>query len=415
MWRNLAQIRTSHGAVLVDLLLAAAVIAFTIPPTVMGHSFSLWDGVPQPVELTVGSATAATMLLRRYTPWPAIVAGVLCACLVGETVPMVLAVFSLTAEHRARSWTCVALALMAVYLVVDYENPYTDRIFYLSVVRAVTLVYLPALVGTWVYDHRRGIRELRAGVREREESAVLEERRRIARELHDTVTHAVTGMVLNAGLIRDPVDPADIPDLAEGIEDKGVEALGELRQLLTMLRREDVPVVEGAEAIARLAEDARAAGLRVDVRLDVPPGALPPEVTHVCYRLVQEGLNNVRRHAPGSEVRIAGAIEQGHVDISVVNTAGRPVGGTVSGTGGGAAGGKGGPAGGTGPGGRAATRTPLLGGGYGLPGIRERVSLLGGSLTAGPTPDGGFVLAARLPLEPPGKQADLRQRRTVRG
>ncbi|MBO4275838.1 sensor histidine kinase, partial [Microbispora triticiradicis] len=313
---------------LVDLLLAAAVIAFTIPTTVMGHSFSLLAGVPQPVEIAVGSATAATMLLRRYTPWPAIVASVACACLVGETVPMVLAVFSLTAEHRARSWTYVALALMAVYLVVDYGNPYTDRIFYLSVVRAVTLVYLPALVGTWVYDHRRRIHELKAGVRAREESAVLEERRRIARELHDTVTHAVTGMVLNAGLIRDPVDPAEIPDLAKGIEDKGVEALGELRQLLTMLRREDVPVVEAAEAVTRLAEEARAAGLRVDVRLDVPPGALPPEVTHVCYRLVQEGLNNVRRHAPGSEVRIAGAIEQGHVDISVVNTAGCPAGGT---------------------------------------------------------------------------------------
>ncbi|WP_204289265.1 sensor histidine kinase [Microbispora amethystogenes] len=370
----LEEIRTSHGAVLVDLLLAAAVIAFTIPTTVIGHSFSLWDGTSQPVELAVGSLTAATMLVRRYTPWPAIVAGVVCACLVGQTVPMVLAVFSMTAEHRTRSWTYVALGLMAVYLVVDYENPYTDRIFYLSVVRALTLVYLPALVGTWVYDHRRRFNELRAGAREREESAVLEERRRIARELHDTVTHAVTGMVLNAGLIRDPVDPADIPELAEGIEDKGVEALGELRQLLTMLRREDVPVVEAAEAVDRLAEEARAAGLRVDVRLDVPPGALPPEVTHVCYRLVQEGLNNVRRHAPDSDVRITGAIERDHVDIAVVNTPSRTAGGA---------------AGGAVPGGQKAARTPpLRGAGYGLAGIRERVALLGGSLTAGRAPTG---------------------------
>lgn len=425
MLPKLAKIRTSHGEVLVDLLLAAAVIAFTIPTTVIGHSFSLWHGVSPPVELGVGSATAATMLLRRRTPWPAIVASVVCACLIGQTVPMVLAVFSLTAEHRTRSWTYVALALMAVYLVVDYENPYTDRIFYLSVVRALTLVYLPALVGTWVYDHRRRFRELKAGVREREESAVLEERRRIARELHDTVTHAVTGMVLNAGLIRDPVDPADIPDLAEGIEDKGVEALGELRQLLTMLRREGVPVVEAAEAVARLAEEARAAGLRVDVRLDVPPGVLPPEVTHVCYRLVQEGLNNVRRHAPDSDVQITGMIERDHVDISVVNTAGgtasRIASQTAGGTAGGAVGGTAsgavsGTAGAADPGGQKAARTPRLrGAGYGLTGIRERVALLGGSLTAGPAPGGGFVLAARLPLGACGKDAALPAKRSVRG
>ncbi|MEV6980044.1 histidine kinase [Sphaerisporangium sp. NPDC051017] len=374
--------RDEHGesvkryrSLLVDLLLAAAVLAFTIPTTAIGHSYALWGDPPDWLSHLVGAITAATMLVRRRTPWPMIIASAVCACVTAQTVPLILAAFSMTSEHRMRSWKIVALVLTAVYAVADYVDPYTDETLYLSVVRALTLVYLPALVGTWVCKYRGLVGELRAGVREREEFAASEERRRLARELHDTVTHAVTGMVLNAGIIRDVEDPAEIPELAAGIEDKGVQALAELRQLLTVLRRDEVPAARGADAIARLVRDAEAAGLRVDLHLDLPEDGLSPRVKHACYRLVQEGLSNVRKHAPGALVQVSCVLDGGQVCVRVDNTAGE---GYHTHT--------------------MARRAASAGGGYGLDGLRERVTLAGGRLTAGPTPDGGFAIAARLPL-----------------
>ncbi|MEU6408890.1 histidine kinase [Microbispora sp. NPDC046933] len=362
----------------VDAALATAVIAFTIPTTLIGYSFSLWGSTPDGLEIAIGAITAAAMLVRRRTPWPAIVASAVCACFTGQVVPMILAVFSMTAEHRVRRWQYVALALTVVYFAVDYVNPHTDHSVYLNIVRALTLIYLPAVVGTWVYAYRQLIRDLRLGVREREEIAASEERRKIAREMHDTVTHAVTAMVLNAGMARDTTEPGEIQELTAAIEDKGVQALGELRQLLTVLRREDGDLAEGTEAIARLVGEAQATGIKVDLRLDAPPGALPRQVSHACYRLVQEGLSNVRKHAPDSRVQVTCEVTGDQVAVSVVDTPDRGD-----------------------PGGKAVRAAPSLGGGYGLAGIRERVSLAQGRFFSGPTPEGGFVLAARLPLRRP--------------
>ncbi|MBX6384327.1 MAG: hypothetical protein IRZ07_15370 [Microbispora sp.] len=360
---------------MVDAALAAAVIAFTVPTTLMGYSFAIWGGAPDVLEITVGAITAAAMLIRRRTPWPAIVASAACACVTGQLVPMSLAVYSMTAEHRVRRWQYVALVLTVVYFVVDYRNPYRDRSIYLNIVRAVTLIYLPAVVGTWVYAYRRLIRDLRTGVREREEIAAAEERRKIAREMHDTVTHAVTAMVLNAGMARDATESEEIRELTTAIENKGVQALSELRQLLTVLRSGDGDLAEGTEGITRLVGEARASGLRVDLQLDVPPGALPRQVSHACYRLVQEGLSNVRKHAPASRVQVTCEVSGDQVAVSVVDTPDD-----------------------TAPAAETIKAAPSLGGGYGLAGIRERVSLAQGRFYSGPTADGGFVLAARLPL-----------------
>ncbi|MEV4299301.1 sensor histidine kinase [Microbispora rosea] len=368
----------AHREWFVDAALAAAVIAFTVPTTLTGYSFSLWGGAPDALEITTGVITAAAMMVRRRTPWPAIVASVACACVTGQVVPMILAVFSMTAEHRVRRWQYIALAVTVVYFAVDYRNPHSDHSIYLNIVRALTLIYLPAVVGTWVNAYRRLIRELRIGVREREEIAASEERRKIAREMHDTVTHAVTAMVLNAGIARDTTEPDEIRALTAAIEDKGVQALGELRQLLTVLRRDEGDLAEGTEAITRLVGEAQASGLKVDLRLDTPPGALPRQVSHACYRLVQEGLNNVRKHAPDSLVKVTCEVTGDQVTVSVVDTPDRAD-----------------------PGGRTVRPAPSLGGGYGLAGIRERVCLAQGRFSSGPTPEGGFALAARLPLRLP--------------
>ncbi|MFG1880118.1 sensor histidine kinase [Sphaerisporangium sp. NPDC049003] len=358
-----------------DVLLAAAVLAFTIPTTLMGRSFSLLANVPDWLELLAGVATAGAMLLRRRTAWPMIVGAVVCAVLTGQTVPLALAAYSMTAEDRVRRWQWVAVALTGVYVVADYVNPFTDQFLYLITVRALTLVYLPALVGTWVREYRSMNAELRSGVRLREQHAASQERRWIAGELHDTVTHAVTAMVLNAGVIQDTEDHEEIGKLATGIEDKGVQALTELRGLLTVLRREEVyQSSHGVEAIPRLVEEAKDIGLRVSLHLDFPQGALSPQLEHECYRVVQEGLNNVRKHAPGSDVRIVCEADGDVMSVSVVNT----------------------------PHGRRETvrECPVLESGYGLAGLWERITLAGGQLESGPTPEGGYALTARIPFQP---------------
>ncbi|ETK32717.1 sensor histidine kinase [Microbispora sp. ATCC PTA-5024] len=371
-WARLAPWR--RGA-FVDVLLALAVLAFTIPFTLTGRSFSLVSA-PQWLQLAAGAATAAAMLGRRRSAWPMVAGAVVCAVLTGQLVPLTLAAYSMTAESRVRHWPWVVGAMTLAYMAVDYAEPSTDQFVHLVAVRGLTLVFLPALVGTWVRDYQRMIGELREGVRVREERAAAQERRRIAAELHDTVTHAVTVMVLNAGLIQDTEDIGDIRKLARSIEDKGVRALTELRELLTALRRRDLPPsAEGVEGIPQLVEESRATGLRVALHLDVPVEEMSREAGHVCYRVVQEGLNNVRKHAPGADVQVACEAHGNAVSLSVVNSGGsRPA--------------------------RRGFEAPCDSG-YGLAGLRERLTLIGGRLCYGPTPEGGFSLTARVPFHPP--------------
>jgi signal transduction histidine kinase len=371
-WTKLTE---RHRGTVGDLLLAAAVLAFTIPMIVMGESFSLFFRAPPWLGILAASVTSGTMLLRRRTAWPMIIASAGCAVLTGQTMPLPLACYSMTAQNTVRRWQWVAGALMVVYYAVDEVDPRSYHMPYLIAIRALALVYLPALVGTWVRDYCGLVRKLRAGTRLSEERAASRERRWIAGELHDTVTHAVTAMVLNAGMIPGTEDPAEVRDLATTIEDKGVQALTELRDLLTVLRHEEAHRSEqGVEALPPLVEEARATGLRVSLHLEVPPGALPAHVGHTCFRVVQEGLNNARKHAPGSDVQVTCRADGGVVRVSVVNS------------------GKGWT--------EAVRKHAALESGYGLVGLRERVALAGGRLIVGSTPEGGFALRARIPFQP---------------
>ncbi|GAA4210266.1 sensor histidine kinase [Microbispora amethystogenes] len=384
MGENWARLAERRRDTLGDVLLALAVLAFAVPAILTGRSFSLMP-VPEAVRLAVASAAAAAMLVRRRTPWPLVTGTAACALFAGQLVPLTLAAYSLTAERGGRRRLGAVAALAVAYVVVDRVSPYTDHAPLLAVIWAAALVCLPALVGHWVWRYRAMIRELRERARADQEHAAALERRRIARELHDTVTHAVTVMVLNAGLIQDTDDLGEIRKLARAIEDKGVRALTELRELLTALRSSDLPPsAESVEGIPRLVEESRATGLRVALHYEVPEEALSREAGHTCYRVVQEGLNNVRKHASGTDVQVVCEARGDTLDVSVVN-------------GGGSGGG----------GGRAApARVPAHeGSGYGLTGLSERVALQGGRLTYGATADGGFALRASIPYRPPGGPA----------
>jgi signal transduction histidine kinase len=207
----------------------------------------------------------------------------------------------------------------------------------------------------------------------RARDAVAEERTRIARELHDAVAHTVSVMVLQVGVVRHRL--ADRPterDVLQGVERIGRQASDELRRILGILRPDDEAGPRAPQpSLSRLAElldQVRAAGLRVRVEGHGP--SLPPGLDVSSYRLVQEALTNVLRHAGPTDVLLRLAADGGVLVLEVEDAGPRP--GFVPRQG--------------------------QGSGQGLLGMRERVAVYGGHLDAGPRPEGGFAVRARLPL-----------------
>lgn len=245
---------------------------------------------------------------------------------------------------------------------------------------ASVLILVPLAVGYAVRVRRTAKRELAEQQRRHQDAeAVLTERQRIARELHDVVAHHMSMIAIQAEAAPYKVDA--IPeetrlDLAE-IRATALDALTELRRVLGVLRAEDGAETAPQPSLERLDEligHARGAGLRVGTRLDGDLAGLPPGVGLTAYRILQEALSNAMRHAPGSQVEVQVSRdpgEDGIVWLGVVN--GPPGGGQVP-------------------------RPPLPGGGHGLLGMRERAAALGGELTARPTSEGGFAVTATLPV-----------------
>jgi signal transduction histidine kinase len=203
------------------------------------------------------------------------------------------------------------------------------------------------------------------------------ERLRIAREVHDTVAHAIAVINVQAGVTGHLLDrrPERVREALASIEQTSARALGELRATLGVLREADdgQGPAAGLDRLAELVGLARQAGLDVELAAASPPRELPPAVDRAAYRILQEAVTNVLRHA--GPARVAVTVTSGD-DALVLRVAddGR----------------------GPGPAGNGA--------GQGIVGMRERAALLGGELTAGPRPGGGFEVLARLPLEP-GRRA----------
>ncbi|MGW3771114.1 sensor histidine kinase [Actinomadura verrucosospora] len=243
---------------------------------------------------------------------------------------------------------------------------------------ASVLLLLPLAVGYAVRVRQTSRRELaEQEKRHQDAEAVLTERQRIARELHDVVAHHMSMIAIQAEAA--PYKVETVPDetrrdLAE-IRATALDALTELRRILGVLRSEDGADTAPQPSLERLDElvgNARGAGLRVETRLDGDLAGLPPGVGLTAYRILQEALSNAMRHAPGSRVEVEASCEGGIVWLGVVN--GPPAGGPGS-------------------------VPPLPGGGHGLVGMRERAAALGGELTARPTSEGGFAVTASLPVK----------------
>ncbi len=296
----------------------------------------------------------------------------------GGLVPLVVATFSVARHGRGRepyvgAALCVA-AMLYADLTIESLQSVGEFIFHWGV---LTIAWS---FGTWQrLTEARAEASLRRAIEvevesvERTMSAVLEERTRIARELHDIVAHSMSVMVVQAGAAEQVVtdEPDEAREALRQIRRTGTGALAEMRRLVSVLRDPDeaglLTPQPGLAALEALVEDARGAGLPISLSISGGPRELPAGLDLAAYRIVQEALTNVRRHA-ASATTVTVDLHFGDDDLRIDVTD-------------------------DGPG-----ATSVDTGGHGLVGMRERVQLYGGRLRAAALPGSGFHLTASLPL-----------------
>jgi signal transduction histidine kinase len=262
----------------------------------------------------------------------------------------------------------------------------------------------PALLGMYTAARRRLLQSLveRAERAEREQrlladQARIDERARLAAEMHDVVTHRVSLMVLRAGALRMSADSEATRFAAEELRATGTQALDELRDLVGILRDSAAGADDGDPAAAAaltladlpapipdlsaLIAESESVGVSVELVEEGDPGLVSPVVGRTAYRVVQEALTNVRKHAPAANARVHVRHGADGVGLTIRNTA---------------------------PAGSADPALAAAGSGTGLLGLRQRVELIDGTLQFGPCADGGFQLAATLPahVSIPGRVAE---------
>jgi signal transduction histidine kinase len=244
---------------------------------------------------------------------------------------------------------------------------------FLSANEVLPMTIILAMAITWMAGNSIRVRRTHAEAMRVQATAqaVAAERLRIARELHDMVAHSIGIIAIQAGVGGRVIDsqPAEARNALDAIEATSRETLSGLRRMLTALRRDGaghVPLgpAPGLDDLPGLAEAAMDAGVRVDVHESGEPRPLPPDAYLSAYRIVQEAHTNVVGHAGTHHSRVTVDHRDGELAIEVADD------------------GRGG----------------MVGTGYGLVGMRERVSLLRGEFAAGPRPEGGFRVAARIPL-----------------
>jgi signal transduction histidine kinase len=244
-----------------------------------------------------------------------------------------------------------------------------------------TGIWILGIVFPWVFGRAAGrqaelLAELKATRRELAQQALLVERRRIARDVHDFVGHGLAAVMLQVTSARHVLhrDPAAAEEALRSAEEVGRRSMRELRRTVALLRSDDegavAPPVPSASEIPALVEDARAGGLAVELRMRGDHSGLAAGVGVALYRIAQEALANAARHAPRARTVLGLEVGEGRASL-VAETIGPRV---------------------------AAPAGESDRAGYGLIGMRERAAALGGELTAGPTPE-GWLVTCTLPLE----------------
>jgi signal transduction histidine kinase len=324
--------------------------------------------------LALVTASALVLLVAGFRPTAADLA-------------LVVAVYSV-AGHSSRRSAMVAGLLFLVALAgvlavwgIKYPQDTTQPQQYVVNFATFAFAWFLGVLQRNRREHTAKLEALNRQLAEERESrarwAVSEERSRIARELHDVIAHAVSVMVVQAGAARRIVDgrPEQARDAMTSIESTGRQALVEMRRLVGVPRNGDEPTTLDPQPrltdVAALVEQAREAGLEVNLDVKGEPRALPAGVDLSAYRIVQEALTNVRKHAGPASAEVRVHYGTMSLQIEVVDD------------------------------GRSAAAHAGSNGdrGHGLIGMRERVALYGGRLEVGPRAEGGYRVLAQLPLE----------------
>jgi signal transduction histidine kinase len=370
---------------LVDVAILLAVLWFTLAQYGSQGFGEYTDVATDPDGLGFGIILAGSLplLARRRFPWPvlliALAASIALVALgyaVHAPAAVAVALFTLAARpDRGDSWPPIALTSAGYAAMVVVETATLD----LSVQQYVIPVVL--LAGAWLLgDRRRTTRQRAADARERQEReqalTVAEERARIARELHDSAGHAINTILVQAGAARvlRERDPERSRAAIETIEEVARETVEDIDRIVGFLRDEEpaeLAPLPGLDGIPALVERQRAAGLEIELRAEEHGNrAPPPTVSRAAYRIAQEALTNAARHGAGS-AQLAIDRREDAIELTVTNPVGEQ-------------------------------RGTRPGGGRGIAGMRERATLVGGSLEAGRDGD-GFRVRAELPYDRRGE------------
>lgn len=319
----------------------------------------------------------AGLLLRRRWPWVSFVL-TLPALFFSSTLVAVLIALYTVAASRSRFWMTliaggVVFAGQFGLAWLGWDDPGTTTV---TAIYAGMTAAAPIALG-WLVRTRRDLAQSLTELNEAlasaqqlaEEEAVASERTRIAREMHDIVSHQVSLIAVQSGALQVSASDAAVSEAARTIRSLAARTLQELRQMVSVLRTPPTgstsvaPQPTEADIPALVAES----NIQTVLELDLPP-ELPPGAGRALYRAVQEGLTNVRKHAPGATAEVRARTLDGKVELTVANSA--------------------------------PTQPPMTlpSSGHGIIGLRERAELLHGTVHATGTPDGGYRLVFSFPV-----------------
>ncbi|MGK4582161.1 sensor histidine kinase [Kitasatospora sp. HPMI-4] len=358
------------------LMLLLPVLASTVDAVLVTLDTPWW-------QRALAALATLALLLRRRCPVLVLLLTLPASFVTFIWIAQITAVYSV-ASRRTRPWAAAAgacaFALSEFFHWPLADHPLAfDRDNALYAIQCAMLGAAPTALGMLARTRRElavRLDELTKG-QQRESRLLAErvlatERARLAREMHDVVSHQVSLISIQAGALQvSTADPA-ARSTAVTIRELSVRTLEELRQMVGVLRAAGVRRDESLAPQPRLADLPRLiadSGLCVKVRLGTGDRPWPEAVERAAYRTVQEALTNISKHAPGAQVDVVLATRGTRLLVEVRN--GRPP--------------------------RLPGQAPLPGGGHGLVGLRERAQLLGGAFSATATPDGGFTVCAELP------------------
>ena len=341
---------------------------------------------PWPAVVVAVAGTSA-VAFRRRAPVAGVVVAVGASAVVSITdsgaqqiaqaIAVVLCVFALGSRPAAGRFSDgVLLCALAAILLAFGRSAVNDC------VSGLLVVAFPYLAGRVVSMRRQQTRDLESDVQDarrgqemRTRVAAAEERTRIAREVHDVLAHSLSVMVIQTMAAREVAggDGAAAAAALRAVQTSGRDALQELRGTVGVLRRGDVelaaPWAPGLDQLGRLVERAQASGLPVELEIVGEQRRLLATIELLAFRVLQEALTNAIKHAGSARTTVTVTFSSDALELEVRDN---------------------------GPGGL--TGDELTGAGHGLVGMRERVELIDGVLSAGPRPHGGFRVYARLPL-----------------